>query len=451
MKVNNTSKYDLDGIPPLKEAVPLALQHLLAMIVGNMVPAILIANVVGLNQTQSTMLIQGSMLAAGLATFLQLYPIPLFKGYKIGVRLPLMMGMSYVFLGACISVAAEHGLAALFGAQIAAGVIVFLVGFIIKKIRHIFTAVISGTIIACMGIGLFSTAIKNLAGGEGTELFGNPINFLIGGFVTIIIIMINKFGKGLVKNSSILIGIVVGYAVSLAAGIIDFSAVHGAAFISLPTPVAFGLEFKPELIAMFTIIYIIGIVDMMGASTIVTMGAMDREVTDEELSSIVLGNSISSIISSVFSALPTGVFSQNTVIVSMNKVISRYVIALGAAVLLLAGVSPYLGAIMTTIPNCVIGGATIVVFSSIAMSGFSIIGSDGFTEENNLIAGVSIAVSIGVSTFPQVLNQFPDIVQTIVGNSYIVSGAVIAILLQTAFKLKLFSKDEIAASKEKIG
>jgi len=200
-----------------------------------------------------------------------------------------------------------------------------------------------------MGIGLFTTAIKNLAGGEGTELFGNPINFLIGGFVAIIIIMINKFGRGLVKNSSILIGIVVGYAVSLVAGIIDFSAVQGAALISLPTPVAFGLEFKPELIVMFTIIYIIGIVDMMGATTIVTMGAMDREVTDEELSSIVLGNSISSIISSVFSALPTGVFSQNTVIVSMNKVISRYVIALGAAVLLLAGVSPFLGAIMTTI------------------------------------------------------------------------------------------------------
>lgn len=451
MNTKNTSKYDLDGIPPLKEAVPLALQHLLAMIVGNMVPAILIANVVGLDQEKATMLIQGSMLAAGIATFLQLYPIPLFKGFKLGARLPLMMGMSYVFLGACLAVAAEHGLAALFGAQIAAGVICFFIGFVIKKIRHIFTAVISGTIIACMGIGLFSTAIKNLAGGEGTELFANPLNFLIGGLVAIIIIMINKFGKGLVKNSSILIGIVVGYLIALVAGIVDFSAVQGASIVSIPTPVAFGLEFKPELIIMFTIIYIIGIVDMMGATTIVTMGAMDREVGDTELSCIVLGNSVSSIISSIFSALPTGVFSQNTVIVSMNKVISRYVIALAGVVLLLAGVSPFLGALMTTIPNCVIGGATIVVFSSIAMSGFSIIGSDGFTEENNLIAGVSIAVSIGVSTFPQVLSQLPDIVQTIVGNSYIVSGAVIAILLQTLFKIKIFDKKETKVSEENAG
>lgn len=453
MKTRNTSKYDVDGIPPLKESIPLALQHLLAMIVGNMVPAILIANVVGLNQGQATMLIQGSMLAAGLATFLQLYPIPLFKGFKLGSRLPVMMGMSYVFLGACLSVAAKDGLAALFGAQIAAGVIVFFVGFGVKKIRHIFTPIVSGTIIACMGLGLFTTAIKNLAGGEGAQTFGSPINFIVGVIVAFVIIMINKYGKGLVKNSSILIGILVGYAISLVLGLVDFSAVQGAAIVSLPTPAAFGLEFRPELIVMFIIIYIIGIADMMGACTIATIGAMDREVTDEELSSVVLGNSITSIISSLFAALPTGVFSQNTVIVSMNKVTSRFVIALGALVLLLAGISPALGAIMTTIPSCVVGGATLVVFSSIAMSGFSIMSMDGFTEENNLIAGVSIATSMGLTTAPQVLDQFPATIGTVLGGSSIVSGAIIAVLLQTLFKLKSNKKTENVTSnlEENIG
>lgn len=433
MKKRNTSKFDVDGIPPLREALPLGLQHLMAMIVGNMVPAILISNIVGLDQQKSTMLIQGAMLVAGIATLIQLYPIPLFKGYKLGARLPLIMGTSYVFLGAWLSVGAQYGLPALFGAQIGGAIVVFFVGFGMKKIRHIFTPVISGTIIACMGLSLFPTAIKNFAGGEGSPIFGNPINFVIGSIVGIIIIFLMRFGKGLYKDASILIGIVAGYIISLAFGMVDFSAVQGASLVSLPAPVAFGLEFRIDLILMFAAIYIIAIADMMGAATMATIGAMDREVTDEELASIVLGNSISSLVASIFSSMPTGIFSQNTAIVSINKVTSRYVMAIASVILLFIGISPMLGALVTTIPSCVVGGATLVVFSSIAIAGFEIINIDGFNPENNLISGVAIAASIGLTSVPEVLGKFPEFIKTLVGDSSIVSGAIIALLLKYVF------------------
>lgn len=440
MKERNTSKFHVDGKPPLREALPLGLQHLMAMIVGNMVPAILISSIVGLDQSMSTMLIQGAMLVAGLATYLQLYPIPFMKGLKFGSRLPVIMGTSYVFLGACLSVAGQYGLPALFGAQIGGAIIVFFVGFAVKKIRKIFTPVISGTIVSCMGLGLFPVAIKNLAGGVGSPGFGDPINFLVGAIVAAIIILLMKFGKGLIKDAAILIGIVFGYLISLGFGLVDFSAVAGTSLVSLPTPLAFGLEFRLDLIIMFAVIYIIAIADIMGAACVATFGAMDRDVTDEELASAVIGNAVTSIIASVFGSIPTGIFSQNTAIVAMNKVTSRFVISIAAFVLVLVGVSPMLGALITTIPACVVGGATLVVFSSITMAGFDIINIEGFTPENNLIAGVAIATSIGLTTVPEVLAKFPEIIVTVVGDSSIVSGAVIALLLKYIFSFKSSNK-----------
>ena len=434
MKNKSTSKFDLDGVPPVKEALPLGLQHVLAMVVGNMVPAILIAHVVGLSQGQATMLIQGSMLAAAIATFIQLYPIPLFGGYKIGSRLPVMMGMSYVFLGAVLSVASKYGLAVLFGAQIAGAAITIFIGMSAKKIRKLFTPVISGTIVTCMGIGLFPVAIRNMAGGIGSDSYGAPVNFAVASIVAVVIVMATKFGKGLVKDISILIGIVVGYVISLFFGMVDFSAVQGAAWFAIPKPLAFGIEFRPEVIVMFTIIYAIAVADIMGAYTIVTIGAFERPVDDQELSSGVIGSSVGSIISSVFSAIPVGVFSQNSAIVAMNKVVSRYVIAVGTAFILVAGVSPKIGALMTTIPAAVVGGATLVVFALIAMAGVMLITMEEFTEKNKLIAGLGVTTSIGFVSAPDALGQFPEIIQILFGGSSIVAGSIVAILLNLVFQ-----------------
>lgn len=443
MKEHDTSKFHLEGKPPLKEALPLGLQHFVSMIAGNMVPAMLISNIVGLDKQMSTMLMQGAMLVAGIATLLQLYSIPLFKGYRLGSKLPVIIGTNYVFLGACLSVAGKYGLKALFGAQIGGAIVVFFIAFGIKKIRHLFTPIIAGTMIACMGISLFPTAVKNLAGGEGSATFGEPINFAIGLIVVVAIILLMKFGKGLVQDAAILIGIIFGYLVSLAFGLVDFSAIQGTPIFSFPKPLAFGLEFRLDLILMFAILFMVAIADMMGAATIATMGAMNREVTDKELESATMGNALTSIIASVFSSIPTGVFGQNAAIVAINKVTSRFVLSITGVVLILVGFSPLLGAIITTIPSCIIGGVTLIVFSSIAMAGYDMISKSGFTSDNNLIAGVSITLSIGITSVPQTLEKFPEIIRTLVGNSCIVSVFIVAMIIKYILSIKSNKSNDI--------
>lgn len=438
---SNTSKFDIDGIPPLKESVPLGLQHLLAMIVGNMVPAILIAGIVGLSGSMSTMLIQGSMLVAGIATLIQLYPVPLFGGFKTGSKLPVIMGANYVFLGACLSVVGQHGIGTLVGAQIVGAIAMIFFGMLSKKFRKFFTPVVSGTVVTCMGLGLFPAAVNNLAGGQGSPTFGDPINFLVGIIVATIIMMLMKFGKGLLKDIAILVGILVGYMIALGFKMVDFTAVSGAAWFALPQPLAFGIEFKLDVIITFVLIYIIAIADIMGAYTVATIGGLGREVTDEELSSGVIGIGIGSIISSLFGSIPSGAFSQNAAIVAMNKVISRFVVAIAAVILLVLGVSPKLGALVTTIPSPVIGGATLVIFSQIAMAGIGILSMD-LTNDNRIIAGVAIAAGVGLTSVPGILSGFPPMVQTLIGDSSVVLGAIIAFILQIVFNMKSEDKCE---------
>ncbi|MGL4307370.1 MAG: uracil-xanthine permease family protein [Cetobacterium sp.] len=433
--VSNDSKFTTNGVPNLKEAIPLALQHVMAMIVGNMVPAFLIASIVGLSHEMTTMLVQVSMLSAAIGTFIQLYPLPFIGSYKIGANLPVIMGMSYVFLGAALSITTEYGLPALLGGQLVASILGIFIGMFVKKIKKYFTPLISGTIVTCMGIGLFPVAIHNLAGGLGSESYGEPINFAIGLFVAFVIVLINKFGTGLIKDISILIGILSGYILCLCLGLINFSALSSSAWLALPKPLAFGLEFRWEAIFILTLIFAIGIVEIMGGCTIVTLGAFNREVTDKELSSAVIGVAAGSIFSSLLGALPVGIYSQNAAIVAMNKVVNKYVFAIAGIFLFLTGISPKMGALMATVPSAVVGGAILVVFGMITMAGIMLLTMFGFDEETKIIAGVAITLSIGIISAPQVLEKFHPMIQTLIGGSSIVVGTIVAFLLQGIFGL----------------
>ncbi|MCC0695137.1 solute carrier family 23 protein [Clostridioides sp. ES-S-0048-02] len=439
MKAKSTSKFELDGIPPLKEAIPLGLQHLMAMVIGSCLPAILVANAAGLNHKMSTLLIQAALIFAGLSTLLQLYPIPLFKGFKLGGGIPVIMGATAMFIGAGVSVAGKYGLPVLFGSQIVAGIVIIIIGFGLKKIRFIFTPVVSGTIVACMGLGLFPIAIKNLAGGMGNETFGQPINFIVGIAVSLMILGLNKYGKGLFKDASILVSIVFGYILSLILGIVNFSSIQEFTLVALPKPLAFGLDIKLEVVVMFSIIYLVEIADIMGACTLSTVGGLNRQVTDEELSSAVLGNGVLSTIGALFSATPMGLFGQNSAIVSNTKIISKFVLAIGGIGLFLAGVSPLLANLIRTIPPCVVGGATLVIFSTLTTSGLRLVSMDGFNQENSMILGLSMATGIGFMVVPQVLEKSPKFIETLLADSSVVSGAMVAIIVQGLYMIK-FSK-----------
>ena len=430
---SNTSKFHLDGVPPLREAVPLGLQHVFAMFVGNIVPMIIVSQAQGLDASQTTLLIQAAMFGAAIATLLQAYPISLGRGYKLGAGLPVFMGLTYTFLPTCIAVANTSSLGVIFGAQIIGAIFSIFFGLGLKKIRKFFPTVVTGSIIMSIGVSLFPMAINNIAGGPGSPTFGSMSNWLVGIIVTVTILLFTTFGKGLLKDAAILIGIITGYAVSLTLNMIDFSGISGAPWFSMPKPFAFGLEFDFNIITLFIIMFLINSVEMIGDYSTSSVGGLGREATDTELSGGIIGNGISAIIAAIFNCFPTGTYSQNSGIVALTKITSRFVIGVGAFILLIASFMPKLGALISTIPSPVIGGATLVVFGMITMSGVGLLTSKPLTQRTMLIAGLSVGLGVGLVTVPETISGFPYMFKLFFGESSVVLTATIAFILNLVF------------------
>ena len=347
----STSKFQLDGRPSMKEAVPLGLQHVLAMFVGNIVPMILVASVANLSVQDANMLLQCCMLGAAISTAIQLYPIRI-GSIQIGSGLPCMMGLTYVFLPACLSIAGSKGIPYIFGAQIAAGVIAISYGTLLKKMSSFFPPVVTGTIVMTVGVSIFNLAIGNIAGGTSSPDFGAPINWAVGVFVVLVVLGFNVFGKGLPKVAAILIGMTAGYILSVILGLVSFSGIGEAAWFAVPKPFAFGVKFDLGYILMFVLLYFIVAVQMIGDFNVSCMGGLDREPTPDEIGGGATANGITSIISAVLNSFPTATYSQNSGIVALTKVCSRFVILVGCGILFLAGLCPKVGAVLSTIPNC---------------------------------------------------------------------------------------------------
>ncbi len=424
-----------------KAALPLGVQHLLAMFVAAIVPPLLIANVMNANEAITTNLIQAALFSSAVATFIQIFPIKLFKNFKTGSNLPIMMGMNYVFLGIALSVSGQYGLPTLFGGLLVASIVGIFMGMFVKYLKKFFTPLVSGILLICMGIGLFQPAVYNLAGGIGHPTFGDPVNFGIGLLVILVVVFLNKFGKAALKDTSILLAIIVGYIVSICLGIVDFSGIKEAQWLAIPRPVAYGLEFNFEIIFIMIIAYAIAIIDFMGCCTVTTIGGLDRQLETEEYSNGVIGLGIGSVLASVFGAVPVAGLTQNAAIVSLNKKINKKIFVIAAILVLLTSISPKIAALLVTIPNAVIGGATLVVFGMIATAGIMLLTMFGFDEETKLIAGVSIAISLGISSIPGLLSKFPEVIQTLVGGSSIITGVFTALFLQTIFKIVSVKKE----------
>lgn len=418
-----------------KTIIPLSIQHLLAMFVGTIVPPLLLANVANIHGEGSTILIQAALFSAGIATFIQLFPISFLKKYKIGSSLPIMMGMNYVFLGVSLTVAGKYGLPLLFGGLIISSFIsIFLMQYI-GILKKFFTPLVSGILVICMGIGLFQPAIHNLAGDLGSPNYGKPVNFIIGLFVAFLIVFLNKFGRGKIKDISILIGIIVGYIICFPLGMIDYSQFKEASWFSIPKVLNYGFDFNFEVIFIFLVTYIISTIDFMGCCTVTTIGGYNRELKDEEYVSGLIGSSIGSVLAGLFGSIPVAGLSQNAAIVAMNKGTNRKIFIFAGILVLLTSISPKLASILITIPSAVIGGATLVVFGMIASSGIMLLTLCDFDSEKRLITGVAIATSVGISNNPGILSQFPLMFQTMIEGSSIISAVIIALILQAIFSL----------------
>lgn len=436
-KARSTSIFDVDGVPPLKKALPLSLQHLLAMIVGNITPAIIVAGVTNLSAADKTLLVQCSLLMAGIATLLQLYPV-----WKFGSRLPVVTGISFAYVPTLIAIGSAYGIQAIFGAQLVGGIVAILVGIFIKPLRKLFPPLVAGTVVFTIGLSLYPTAIKYMAGGAGAKDFGAPINWTIAIVTLIVVLFCNHFTKGYAKLASILIGIVAGYVFSVVIGKVNFGAISEAAWVQVPSPMHFGLKFELSAIISMVIIYIVNSVQAVGDFSATTEGGLSREPLDSELSGGIMASGLTSVLGAFLGGLPTATYSQNVGIVAMTKVVSRYIVALAAIFMLVAGFIPKFGAFTTTIPQSVLGGATIIVFAMITMTGIKLIIKDELSGRNVSIVGLSIALGMGITSVQGSLDQFPSWVNMVFGSSPVVISTIMVIFLNLILPKKTIQEEE---------
>lgn len=432
MKQSNkeyASIFQLDGIPKFSQALPLALQHVVAMIVGCVTPAIIVSNVANLSTADRVILIQAALVVSALSTLLQLFPIGKKNGFHLGAALPVIMGISFAYVPSMQSIAADYGVPAILGAQIVGGVVAFIVGAFVMQIRKFFPPLITGTVVFTIGLSLYPTAINYMAGGTSSPTYGSWQNWGIAFLTLVVVTVLNHFGKGIFKLASILIGIIVGYVVSLFFGMVDFASIGSAAAFQVPQPLHFGIMFEPSSCIAIAILFAINSIQAIGDFTATTSGSIDREPTDKELQGGIMGYGVTNILGALLGGLPTATYSQNVGIVTTTKVVNRCVLGLTAVILLAAGLIPKFSALLTTIPQCVLGGATVSVFASIAMTGMKLVMSEEMTYRNSSIVGLAAALGMGISQATAALSTFPSWVVTIFGRSPVVVATIVAVLL----------------------
>lgn len=419
------SVFELNGVPKLSQAFPLALQHVVAMIVGCVTPAIVIAGVAGLEGNDKVIFVQAALFVAAISTLIQLFPI----GGKIGSGLPVIMGVSFAYLPSMQAIAGNFDIATILGAQLIGGVVAVFVGIFVKKLRVLFPPLITGTVVFTIGLSLYPTAVKYMAGGASSPNYGAWQNWLVGFITLAVVIALNHFAKGILKLASILIGMIVGYIVSGFFGMIDFSAVASAGVFEIPHPMYFGMKFEVSAIVTMVLLFVINSVQAIGDFSATTGGGLDREPTDKELSGGIVAYGLSNVFGSFFGGLPTATFSQNVGIVATTKVVNRVVLGLAAVIILLAGFVPKFSALLTTIPQCVLGGATISVFASIAMTGIKLVTQQPLTYRNTSIVGLAVALGMGITQCSDALATLPAWVTTVFGKSPVVVTTIVAITL----------------------
>nr|WP_317378162.1 nucleobase:cation symporter-2 family protein [uncultured Faecalimonas sp.] len=419
------SVFELNGVPKLTQAFPLALQHVVAMIVGCVTPAIVIAEMAGLNEGDKVIFVQAALFIAAVSTLIQLFPL----GGRIGSGLPVIMGVSFAYLPSMQAIVGNFDIATILGAQLIGGIVAVFVGIFVTKLRKLFPPLITGTVVFTIGLSLYPTAVKYMAGGQSSPNYGAWQNWLVAFITLAVVIALNHFAKGIMKLASILIGMIVGYIISGFFGMIDFSAVQGAGLFQVPRPMYFGMKFEVSAVVTMVILFIINSVQAIGDLSATSGGGLDREPTDKELSGGIVGYGITNIFGAFFGGLPTATFSQNVGIVATTKVVNRIVLGLAAGIILLAGFIPKFSAILTTIPQCVLGGATISVFASIAMTGIKLVVQQPLTYRNTSIVGLSVALGMGITQCSDALAQLPAWVTTVFGKSPVVVTAIAAILL----------------------
>ena len=419
--------YKLDGRVPIGKAIPFGLQHVLAMFVSNLAPITIIAGAAqpALTQQEIAMLLQNAMFAAGIATFIQLYPV-----WKVGAKLPIVMGVSFTFVTILSTIAANFGYSTVIGAVIVGGCFEGVLGLLAKYWKRIITPIVAATVVTAIGFSLFTVGARSFGGGYGDD-FGSKENLIIATVTLLTCIGWSIFVKGYMKQLSVLAGLIVGYILSIFMGKVDLSLIFSDGFVSLPRLFPFTPQFNIGAILSVCIIFLVSAAETIGDTTAMVASGLNREITEKEISGSLACDGFGSSISGLFGCAPVTSFSQNVGLIAMTKVVNRFTIATGAAAMLLAGLLPPVGHFFASLPQSVLGGCTIMMFGSIVVSGMQMIASCGFSQRNIVIASLSLAVGIGFtsSTESSIWHIFPSIVQTVFGENVVAVVFVVALIL----------------------
>ena len=423
--INNI--YQLDGRVPVAKAIPFGLQHILAMFVSNLTPITLIAASAqpALTQAQIAILLQNAMFVAGIATLIQLYPI-----WKIGSRLPVVMGVSFTFVTVLSTVAANYGYPAVIGAVMIGGIMEGTLGLLAKYWRKIITPVVTASVVTSIGFSLFTVGARSFGGGY-NEDFGSAQNLLLGTITLAVCLLWNVLSKGYLKQLSVLAGLVVGYIIAIFMGKVDLGSILSGGLISLPHLLPVKPEFHAGAIVSTCIIFLVSAVETIGDTSALVSSGLDREITGKEISGSLACDGYASTISSLFGCPPVTSFSQNVGLVAMTKVVNRFTIMTGAVCMILAGLLPPIGNFFASLPDSVVGGCTIMMFGSILTSGVQMIASCGFSQRNITIVSLSLAVGIGFTTASEsgIWDIFPSIIQSVFAENVVAVVFIISIVL----------------------
>ncbi len=404
--VNNL--YRLDGRVPIAQAIPFGLQHVLAMFVSNIAPIIILANIVGTEASISAALIQNCMVIAGIGTLIQLYPI-----WRIGSRLPIVMGISFTFLSLSIVIATSQGMGTLMGAVVIGGIIEGALGLLAKFWIRIITPIVAASVVTAIGFSLLPIGANSFAGGQGAADFGASHNWIVGSVTLLTCLGCQVFGKGPLRSLSVLVGLCVGYALAAIMGMVDFSRLHDVGVFSWPMLLPFKLEFDLGAILSVIAIYMVSATETIGDTNALCAGALHRAPRIREVSSAITCDGFLSSIAGLFGCTPITSFSQNVGLANISGVVNRFTIATGAGIMILGGIFPIVGTLLTTIPQAVLGGCTVIMFGTIMFAGFGMLAKCGFSDRNMVIISLSLSVGIGFTQASGLFVIFPSMVQTI--------------------------------------
>ena len=436
---NETPKgliYGLEARPPLRDTLFAALQHLLAIFVAIITPPLIIAGALKLDLETTGFLVSMSLFVSGLATFVQCRRLG-----PVGCGLLCVQGTSFSFIGPIIAAGIAGGLPAIFGATIAGSVVEMLVSRVLKYMRRIITPLVSGIVVTLIGLSLIKVGITACGGGEAAKAAGTfgSIEYVgLAALVLALIIFFNRSSNHYLRMSSIVIGLAIGYVVSWAMGMVNFSDIPDFGNLNVPIPFKYGVSFDLSAIVSLGLVYLITAIEAYGditANSLISGQPVEGEKFMKRASGGILADGFNSMLAGIFNSFPNSIFAQNNGMIQLTGVASRYVGYFIAGMLVLLGLFPVVGLVFSLMPEPVLGGATLLMFGTVAAAGIRIIASQDINRKATLVIAISFSFGLSVELVPEILSQLPETVRNIF-SSGITTGGVMAILTNALIQIK---------------